>query len=117
MDDLRITCENLERELQRIAEDQNPAVQQVVKFVTSRQDSIQNRYMALGQCHSTHIPDSLTAKFRRYRARALYPFRKQTLQVLEDDVRSIQGNLSSALQTLQLYVSQMDWGVPLFIWL
>ncbi len=104
IDELMITCENLERELQRMTVDQNPAVRQVVRLITSCQDGIHDLCYALGQCRSTKVPHSLDAKIKLFRARALYPFRKQTLQTLIDSVHSIQGNLGSALQILQLYV-------------
>ena len=106
LDELRITCENLERELQRITQYQEPAVQQVVRLIASCQDGINSLGHALEKCHSVQIPDTLTAKIRLYRDRALYPFRKQTLQRLRDTVHDIQGNLSSALQILQLYVER-----------
>ena len=104
LDELRITCENLERELQRITQYQGPAVQQVNRLIRSCQDGIDSLRHALEQCHFVQIPDTLIAKIKMYRARTLFPFRKQTLQRLEDTVHSIQGNLSSALQILQLYV-------------
>ena len=106
LDELRITCENLKCELQRTIHYQGPAVQQVVRLIASCQDGISSLHHALEQCRSVQIPDTLTAKIKLYRDRALYPFRKQTLQRLEDTVHSIQGNLGSALQLLQLYVEQ-----------
>ena len=106
LDELRITCENLERELQRITQYQEPPVQQVVRLIASCQEGINNLRHALQQCRSVQIPDSLTAKVKLYRDRALYPFKKQTLQRLKDTVHDIQGNLSSALQILQLYVER-----------
>ena len=102
LDELRITCVNLDRELQRITQYQEPAVQQVVRLIASCQDGINSLRHALEQCHSTQISQTLAAKFDLYRARALYPFKKQTLRTLEDNVHSIQGNLSSALLILQL---------------
>ena len=104
VDELRITCENLEYELQRIDQDQAPAVQQVAKLIVSCQDGIDSLRCALQRCHSTQIPQNLAAKIHLYRSRALYPFRKQTLQSLKDTVHNMQGNLSTALQILQLYV-------------
>ena len=106
LDELRITCENLERELQRITQYQEPAVQQVARLITSCRDGINSLRHALEQCHSVQIPTSLTAKIKVCRARALFPFRKQTLQQLKDTVHDIQRNLDSALQVLQLYVEQ-----------
>ena len=108
LDELRITCENLERELQRIIQYQEPAVQQVVRLIASCQDGINSLRDALEQCHSVQIPDTLTAKIRLYRSRALFPFRKQTLERLKYTVHSIQGNLGSALQILQLCVDQFQ---------
>ena len=104
LDELRITCENLERELQRITQYQGPAVQQVVRLIASCEDGINSLRHTLEQCHAVQTPNTLTAKFKLYRDRALYPFKKQTLQRLKDTVHDIQGNLSSALQILQLYV-------------
>ena len=104
LDELRITCENLERELQRITQYQESAVQQVVRLIASCRDGINSLRHALEQCRSVQIPDTLTAKIKLYRDKALYPFKKQTLQRLKDTVHDIQGNLSSALQILQLYV-------------
>lgn len=106
LDELRITCETLERELQRITQNQEPAVQQVVRLIASCQDGINGLRHALEQCHSVQIPHTLAAKLELYRARALYPFRKQTLKTLQDHVHSVQGNLSSALQVLQLYAGR-----------
>lgn len=102
LDELRVTCENLDRELPRITQYQDPAVRQVDRLIASCKDGINNLRHALDQCHSTQIPQTLTAKIESYRARALYPFKKQTLQTLKDIVHGVQGNLSSALQILQL---------------
>lgn len=104
VEELKITCEGLERELQRITQAQELAVQQVVKLIVSCQHGIQSLRHALDRCHSTKVPHSLAERMEIYRARALYPFRKQTLQVLKDNLQSIQGNLGSALQILQMYV-------------
>ncbi|KAL9127665.1 MAG: hypothetical protein Q9175_007687 [Cornicularia normoerica] len=106
VDELKITGENLKRELQRITQHQEPAVQQVVRLIASNQDGIKSLRDALDRCRSTQMPQNLAAKVEVYRARALYPFKKQTLQTLKDTVHSIQGNLSSALQILQLYVNR-----------
>lgn len=111
LNEQRITCENLERELQRITQYQEPTVQQAVRLIASCQDGINSLRHALEQCHSVQIPDTLTAKIKLYRARALFPFRKQTLQRLKETVHSIQGNLSNALQILQLYVEQCQRNV------
>lgn len=104
VEDLRIICENLEHELQRIPQVQEPAAQQVVRLIVSCQDGIQSLRHALDRCHSTQVSHSFAERIELYRARALYPFRKQTLQILKDTVQSIQGNLGSALQILQMYV-------------
>ena len=106
VNELRITCENLERELRRIDRDQAPAVEQVSRLIVSCQDGIDSLRYALQRCHSTQIPQNLAAKIHSYRSRALYPFRKQTLQSLRDTVHNMQGNLSFALQILQLYVKR-----------
>lgn len=105
VDELMITCENLQRELQSIIQVQGPAVQQVVRLIASCEVGIQNLRQALDRCHSTQVPHSFVAKTALYRTRALYPFRKQTLQTLKDTVQSIQSNLGSALHILQLYVN------------
>lgn len=102
LDELRTTCEILKHELQRITQYQEPAVQQVVRLIASCQDGINGLRHALEECHSAQMPHNLTAKLELYRARALYPFKKQTLKTLKDNVHSVQGNLSSALQVLQL---------------
>ena len=104
LDELRITCENLKSELQRIIQHQEPAVRQVVRLIASCQDGINSLGHALDQCRSSTVPHTLGARIDAYRARALYPFRKETLQTLKGTVHDIQSNLSSALQTLQLYV-------------
>ena len=111
LDELRITCENLERELQRITQYQEPAVQQVVRLIASCQHGINSLRHALEQCHSVPIPDTPIAKIKLYRARALFPFRKQTLERLKNTVNSIQSNLGNALQILQLYVEQSQRNV------
>lgn len=102
VEELKVTCENLERELQRITQVQEPAVQQVVRLIVSCQDGIQSLRHALDRCDSIQVPHSLAERIEIYRARALYPFRKQTLQILKDTVQGIQGNLGSALQILQM---------------
>lgn len=106
VDELRLTCEHLERELQNISQIQKPAVEQVVELIASCQDEIHSLRYALDRCHSTHLPQSLGEKIVLHRARLLYPFKKQTLQTLKGTVHDIQGNLGSALQVLQLYVNR-----------
>lgn len=100
VDELKILCENLGRELLKITQDQEPAVQQVVRLIASCQDGIKNLRDASEQCHSAQVPQSLTAKIKLHRDRALYPFRKQTLDTLKDTVSNIKGNLDSAMQIL-----------------
>ena len=102
INELKVTCENLERELQRITRDQEAVVQQIVRLIASCQDGIKSLRHALDQCQSTQTPNSLTAKIKIHRDKALYPFRKQTLGTLKDTVHDIQTNLHTALQILQL---------------
>lgn len=90
----------LERELQKITQHQESAVQQVIRLIASCQDGIESLRHALARCHSTQVPHSLAARVELCGARALYPFRKQTLRTLKDAVQSVQGNLGSALQIL-----------------
>ncbi len=106
IEQLRISCENLERELQRIARFQEPIVQHVVSLISSCDDGIHGLHSALDRCHPGQVPPSLHEKIRLYRARALHPVRKPTLKTLEDNVHGIQGNLGNALQILQLYVNK-----------
>ena len=94
INELKTTCENLDRELHRITQNQESAVQQVVRLITSCQEGIKNLRDTLESCRSTQRPHSVN--------RALYPFRKKTLHTLKSSVRDIQGNLHIALQTLQL---------------
>jgi uncharacterized protein YoxC len=101
-DELKITCHNLERELQGRTQSIEPTAQQAIRLIATCQDNIQKLDHALSQCRSTQMPQNLTAKIQLFRAKSLYPFKKRTLQTLEEAVNSVQRNLGSALQTLQL---------------
>ena len=104
INELKITCENLERELQRTTQNEGRLIQQVVRLIASCQNGIETLRSALDRCSSSHIPQSLAGKLDLYRTKMSYPFRKQTLQTLKDSVHSTQVNLGCALQILQLYV-------------
>ena len=105
VNELKILCESLGRELQRITHYQEPAVQQVNRLIASCQDGIKSLRDALDKCHSTQVPHNLATRIELHRVRALYPFKRQTLQSLRDTVDGIQRNLGTAVQILQMYVS------------
>ena len=102
IEELTIICQNLERELQRHIQPIEPTAQQAIRLIASCQSDIQKLDQALSQCRTIQLPQSFTAKIQSFRAKSLYPFKKKTLQTLEEAVNSVQRNLGSALQTLQL---------------
>ena len=101
-DELRLTCQNIEGELQRLSQTQQPVIQQIIRLIASCRTGMQNLNDALGQCISTQLPSKLPAKLQQFRVRALYPFKKRTLQTLKDTVHGLQNNLQSALLILQM---------------
>lgn len=102
IDELTIICRNLERELQGRTQSTDPASQQAIRLIFSCHDNIAKLESALMQCRTTQLPDSFAAKAQAFRAKALYPFRKKTLQSLRKAVNDVQRNLGSALQTLEV---------------
>lgn len=58
----------------------------------------------LGKCRKDPAPFSLRGKLRACRQKAIFPFRESSLDSLREIVQDLQGNLSTALQVLQLYV-------------
>lgn len=59
----------------------------------------------LGKCRKNPAPVSLPDKLREYRHKAIFPFRQSSLDSLNNIVRDLEGNLGTALQVLQLYVT------------
>lgn len=59
----------------------------------------------LGRCREDPAPLSLKAKFRVLRQKAIFPFRKSSLDRLRGIVRDLEGDLGTALRVLQLYVA------------
>ena len=104
INELQITCENLEGELQRILQKEGRVIQQIVSLIASCQNGIENLRSALDRCSSSHIPQNLAGKLELYRIKMFYPLKKQTLQTLKDTVHNTQVNIGCALQILQLYV-------------
>lgn len=102
MDELKITCCNLKRELEGRAQPIEPTAVQAIGLIASCQNNIQKLDHALNQCRTTQLPKEISARIQSIRAKGLYPFKKKTLQTLEEAVNSVQKNLGSALQTLQL---------------
>ncbi|KAL8722591.1 MAG: hypothetical protein Q9225_000947 [Loekoesia sp. 1 TL-2023] len=102
IDELKIVCHNLERELQRRTQTIDPTAQQAIRLIANCRNNIQKLDDTLNQCRTTQLPQNFAAKIQMFRAKALYPFKKRTLQTLEEAVESVQRNLGSALQTLQL---------------
>ena len=99
IDELGIICRNLESELQRLTQ---PTAQQVIRLIADCQNNIQKLAHTLNRCRTIQLPQNLDTKLRFSGAKALYPFKKRTLQTLEEAVSDAQRNLGSALQTLQL---------------
>lgn len=59
----------------------------------------------LGRCRKDPAPFSFRDKLRACRQKVIFPFRESSLDNLRDIVQDLEGNLSTALQVLQLYVS------------
>ena len=102
IDELMILCRNLERELQRRAQPTEPASQQAFRLISHCRNNIQKLEHFLHRCRTAQLPNNFTAQARAFRAKALYPFRKKTLQSLLQAVKNVQRNLEGALQTLQM---------------
>lgn len=102
IDELTMICCNLERELQGRAQLTEPASQHAIRLISSCRFNIQKLKRALSQCRTTPLPVNFTAKVQAFRARALYPFRKRTFQSLNEAIDSVQRDLGSALQNLEL---------------
>lgn len=102
IDELTIICRNLEHELQGRVQTTEPASHQAIRLISSCNHHIQKLEHVLSQCRTTQLPENFTAKAQAFRAKALYPFRKKTLQSLHETVSSVQRDLGSALQTLEM---------------
>ena len=85
------------------------------KFQTDEQDLINNIEASISECDnlihelqaecekfSKTSSDSVKAAIRIAGRRATYPFRRSTLQKIDEDIDEIRANLSSALGVLQL---------------
>ena len=102
IEELKATLENLYYELQKSKHHEEKVVLQIVRLIGVCKDDIDTLQDTLKQCHKKTSTLKFSARFERSRARALYPFKKQTLQTLKDRVHSVQKNLGSALQILLL---------------
>ena len=85
------------------------------KFQTGEQDLVNNIEASISECDnlihelqaecerfSKTSSDSVKAAIRIAGRRATYPFRRSTLQKVDEDIDEIRANLSSALEVLQL---------------
>ena len=102
IDELKIICQNVQIELQGRINPQERATQQAVRLIDTCLENVRKLDDALVKCRATTLPQDLTAKIMAFRAKALYPFRKRTLQTLIRAVDDVHKNLGSALQMLQL---------------
>ena len=105
VEDLKNMCENLKRELRRrLRQTLEPLDDQVAKLISSCRDGISDLESALKTCSTTKKPASRVARLNQLRLRIAYPFKKSTIQRLNEYVHRVQGNLQSALQVVQMYV-------------
>ncbi|KAF2144722.1 uncharacterized protein K452DRAFT_145900 [Aplosporella prunicola CBS 121167] len=74
------------------------------KSIASCENGIRNLEMRLHECRRTPIPTSSAEKFQQLAQRSLYPFRKKTVDGLKAVVAELQGNVTAAVQVVQLDV-------------
>ncbi|KAL8943287.1 MAG: hypothetical protein Q9211_001034 [Gyalolechia sp. 1 TL-2023] len=94
----------LERVLSRNAAypSQASSLQQVDGILTMCRGRLQKLQSVLDQCQSVTLPNSTSVSLQKIKARALFPFREQTLLTLRENVQSLRGDLHFALSVLQI---------------
>ena len=113
IDELRVTCENLEHELQKYTHERESAMQQVVRLIASCRSGIESLGNAAKKNNTRNSDklETISGKMKLLRIKSLYPFTKRELIELRETVRSTRDNLRDALQTLQLYVKDCGWSL------
>ena len=109
VEDLKNLCENLKLELRRRSRrSSEPLDNQVTHLISSCRDGISELESVLKKCSTTKKPASRAARLDQLRLRIAYPFKKSTIQRLNDSVHRVQRNLQSALQIVQMYVVVLE---------
>ena len=103
LDSLLITFRSLEKTLsgRTFQEDEQSVIQNIETSIQSCNDSIQELQHE-SQKLSNSSSDEATAAIKLAGRRVMYPFRKSTLQKLDEDIGEIRANISSALDVLQI---------------
>lgn len=100
--DLQNMFEVLQGPLQRLTTEHNSARSQVENSIRSCERSIDQLSKFLEKCKPVKTASALPEKLRDLRRKALFPFRKDALDQLRNALDDLLGNLSFALQVLQL---------------
>jgi hypothetical protein len=80
----------------------NAAVTRVQECINSCQDGIRHLEKKLDKVKGCQLPVSLKDTFSSQTRRLFYPFKISTLAKLHETVSDLQGNLSLAIQVLQM---------------
>ena len=91
----------LEQILPRISSSSATKVH-VEQCVLSSKEGISRLEEFLRKCRKNPAPVGLKDKVRTARQKAIFPFRRSSLDTLRDIVRDLEGNLGTALQVLHL---------------
>ena len=101
LEELRSLCQTIDSQLQGRNQVQEPTAQ-VVRLIAQCRDKVQELDVTLFECRKTKLSQDTTTKMTLFQAKALYPFKKKTLQRLKETVDDVHKNLGSALQILQM---------------
>ncbi|KAL8713651.1 MAG: hypothetical protein Q9225_006717 [Loekoesia sp. 1 TL-2023] len=100
---LRSLFEKLERMLSRNTADpaQQSYVRQVDEIIILCRGGLQKLQSVLEECQRIAVPNSPSARLRKIKSQALFPFKEQTLLTVRENAKSLQDTLRLALQVFQ----------------
>ena len=102
--ELEISLEMLKNSLTKLDPANDVATQHVNKTIMSCRDGMEELKKVLDKCRLVQVPKGFTKQPKDHGRKAVFPFKKDTLNTLKLTVTELQGNVDSAMQVLQLYV-------------
>lgn len=99
---LRITLENLEYTLPKLRHSNANVMTDVEEKIVSSLKEIGKLEKALNKCRSSVSANTIQQKGYRLLQKTFYPFKKATIQELENNVTDLEHNLKTSLHSLTL---------------
>lgn len=102
---LKATLTMLQKPVQNLGSSVHEAPIEVQRRILACVELLESLESAIERCKKTSPPSDFQDKAQAMRRRMMYPFRRDTLQLLVNSVEGLQANLNTAIQVLQMYIT------------